>query len=660
MNGSLTEAMTEARPARRATLAGMLALVLAMVAGCASTGTSLPALPDDPAFASVTDPDARQLLQRGLPIEAADVYSRRAASATDEASRQDDLLVAAEILYDRGLREPGRERLDAVPLQLASLELAQRRDILTAKALLLDDDAQGAVDALPAPVTIDSALHRARVYETRAQAFRRLGDADQELVSRIGLEEQLDDPRIIERSQAGIWLMLTELPLSTLQRLTTNVRSDVYQGWIELALANADLDVASPQGGRDAALAQWRTLFPDHPANDRFIASLARETRFGGISGDGRIDRIAVLLPLTDGRTAAAAAAIRDGLIAAREQDRSRGRAVPDVRFYDVGANPGFARSAFESAVRDGANAIVGPLRKEAVAAIVTQRRIQVPTVTLNTVEQMGAGGARENAIQFGLAPEDEARAAARRATSLSLNNAIVLQSDDSRGDREARAFQEAMFARGGDVVHVGVLPGGEYDFSEQIRQALAIDDSDARFRTLSSTIGKRLFHEPAIRNDVDVVFMAMSNEEARSVRPQLDFFRAGAVPRLATSRVSSLVDDEKRDRDLNGVFYVDAPWVLDASLDEDPLKQALVQRFPDAAGGFGKLYALGIDAWTIVTSLDALVSGQQLPGYTGRLTLEADGVVHRDLDWARYQEGVSTPVESVDMPDNLPRIGDG
>jgi len=631
-----------------------------MAGGCASTASSLPPLPDDPAFASVTDPEARQLLQRGLPMEAADVYTRRAASATDASVRQDNLLVAAEILYDRGLKEAGRERLDAVPLQLSSLELAQRRDILAAKARLLDDDAQAAVDALPSPDTVVSRLHRARVFETRAQAYRRLGDADQELVSRIGLEEQLDDPQIIERSQAGIWLMLTELPLSTLQRLTTNVRGDVYLGWIELALASAELDTESAQGGRDASLAQWRTLFPDHPANDRFIASLAEETRFGGLSGDGRIERIAVLLPLTDSRTAPAAAAIRDGLIAAREQDRGAGRAVPDLRFYDVGANPGFARTAFENAVRDGADAVIGPLRKEAVAAIMTQRRIQVPTVTLNTVENVGAGGARENAIQFGLAPEDEARAAAERAVAMALNNAIVLQSDDSRGDREARAFQEAMFARGGDVVHVGVLPAGQYDFSAQIREALAIDASDLRFRRLSNTIDKRLFHEPAIRNDVDVVFMAMSNEEARSVRPQLDFFRAGGLPRFATSRSASLVDDEKLNRDLNSVFYVDAPWVLDESLADDPLKQALLQRFPDASGGFGKLYALGADAWTVTTSLPALVAGEQLPGYTGRLTLEADGVVHRDLDWAQYQEGISVPIETIEVPDNVPQIGDG
>lgn len=645
----------------------LAAAVATLGAGCATTSQG--ELPDDPSLASVTDPTARRFLQRGQPIAAADVYTRRAAASRELPVRQDYLLIAAEILYDRALGDEGRERLDAVPLQLETLELAQRRDILVAKARLFEDDADGALAALPDPQTVLSSLHRARVFETRAQAYRRLGDADQELVARIDLEAQLSDARLIERSQSGIWLMLTELPLSTLQRLTTNVRGDVYQGWIELALANAEL---APGGGatrnagtgpgasREAALAQWRALFPDHPANGDFIASLDAPTRFDGLTGDGRIDRIAVLLPLTDRRTASAAGAIRDGFIAAREQARATGRQVPDLRFYDVGANPAYARNAFENAVRDGADAIVGPLRKEAVAAIVTQRRIPVPTVTLNTVAATGTSNARRNAVQFGLAPEDEARAAAERAIAMGLPNAVVLQSDDSRGDRETRAFQQAMYARGGDVVHVAVLPDDQYDFSEQIRQALAIDASDQRFRSLSRTLGKRLFHEPAIRNDVDVVFMAMSNEQARSARPQLDFFRASAVPRLATSRVAALSDDEKVNRDLNSVFYVDAPWVLDSSLDDDPLKREIVTRFPAANGGFGKLYALGADAWRIVTSLERLLAGEQLPGFTGRLSLDANGVVRRDLDWAQYQEGVSVNVDALPDPTGVSEFSTG
>lgn len=624
--------------------------VLGLAAGCASTPDNT--LPDDPSFASVADPQAREQLRRGRPMAAADVYTDRARRSNSPEEQQDNLLIAAEILYDRGLGEPGRERLDAVPLELATVELVQRRNILVAKARLLNEDADGAIEALPEPDEVPTALHRARVYETLAQAFSRNGDADQELVARIGLESQLVDAVTIERAQSGTWQMLTSLPLSTLQRLTTNVRSDTYQGWVELALAQGD--AGADTAWRQDAFDQWQTLFPDHPANGPFLSALVNPADFEGFTTEGgEIDTVAVLLPLTDSRTSAASAAIRDGMIAAREQASRQGR-VPDLRFYDVGANPAFARTAYENAVRDGADAVVGPLRKEAVSTIVTQRRVPVPTITLNTIDSTGSQNASKNIIQFGLAPEDEARAAAGRAMALSLTNAIILQSDDSRGDREARAFQDSMFARGGDIVHIAVLPNDQYDYSEQIRAALSIDDSDNRFRRLSSTLGERLFFEPAIRQDVDVIFLALGNEQARSVRPQLDFFRARAIPRFSTSRVAAIGNDAKVNRDLNTIFYSDAPWILDPAMDQDPVKRSIVAQFPSATGVFGRLYALGVDAWKLVNAIDVIGNGEQLDGFTGELSLGIDGRVTRRLDWAQYQDGVSVPVERIEIEEDL------
>ena len=188
------------------------------------------------------------------------------------------------------------------------------------------------------------------------------------------------------------------------------------------------------------------------------------------------------------------------------------------MRFYDVGENAGYARTAYATAINDGAGAVIGPLRKNAVAAIASQRDIPVPTLTLNTIQGSGISAGTSNIIQFGLAPEDEARSAAARAAGLNLNNAVILQSDDSRGEREGRAFQDTMFLYGGNVAHIAVLPKDEYDYSKQIKEALGIDKSDERFKTLSRTIGEKLFFEPSIRNDIDVIFLAVTSEQALSL----------------------------------------------------------------------------------------------------------------------------------------------
>ena len=142
---------------------------------------------------------------------------------------------------------------------------------------------------------------------------------------------------------------------------------------------------------------------------------------------------------------------------------------------------------------------------------------------------------------------------------------------------------------------------------------------------------------------------MAITSEQARSVRPQLDFFRARQLPRLATSRVAALEEDARKNKDLNSIFYADTPWALDKKLRKDPLKQTIEQNFPNSKGVYGKLYALGVDAYQVLLGLDTLMQGQRLPGYTGELELTSDGRIQRHLDWAQYQDGIAVSVKRVE-----------
>ena len=351
-------------------------------------------------------------------------------------------LIAAEILFDRGLLEPGLVKLADMPQLMASPDLQHRRDIVYAKSLLFSEQPEEAVAALPDPSLIASSLDRARVLETRAQSFNRLDDPDNELIARIALESEVADVNIIDQNHQQIWSMLTTQPVSRLRTLTTNVRGDTYQGWIALAMVNADA-TSNPQL-RTQNLDQWRTLYTAHPANSRFVPQI-----YAGSNGDnpgsgdfatlsdGTINNIAVLLPLSAEGMGNFAGALRDGIVAAHQFSDQFDR--PSLRFYDVGENPGYVREAYANAIADGADAVIGPLRKQSVSAIVTLRDVTVPTVTLNTVDaSLAYGTGQSSIIQFGLAPEDEARAAASRAIGLSLRNAVVLQADDSRGDQRS------------------------------------------------------------------------------------------------------------------------------------------------------------------------------------------------------------------------------
>ena len=98
-------------------------LLTVALQGCQSAG---PRLPEDPSISRITDPKARRQLRQGKPLAAANTYSSRAARSSDINQQQDYLLIAAEILLDRGMLEPGSEKLVAVPSELATPELQHR------------------------------------------------------------------------------------------------------------------------------------------------------------------------------------------------------------------------------------------------------------------------------------------------------------------------------------------------------------------------------------------------------------------------------------------------------------------------------------------------------------------------------------------------------
>ena len=123
-----------------------------------------------------------------------------------------------------------------------------------------------------------------------------------------------------------------------------------------------------------AAVANWKRLYPQHPANDSVLTvastQIAAATEFP--------DQIALLLPLS-GRAEAVGVAVRDGFIAAYlEQDAAT---RPRLRIYDVAADS--VAGAYRQAVSEGAAFIVGPLTKEDVAAVVPLSG-RIPVLTLN------------------------------------------------------------------------------------------------------------------------------------------------------------------------------------------------------------------------------------------------------------------------------------
>lgn len=338
---------------------------------------------------------------------------------------------------------------------------------------------------------------------------------------------------------------------------------------------------------------------------------------------------IALLLPLS-GQYAGASSAIRDGFMTAYLR---AGGKVP-VRVYDTGDSITTVNAAYQHALREGAGMIVGPLRKEYVAAFAAQTQLPVPVLALNTLDQSAA--VPPHFYQYGLAPEDEARAAAERAIADGARRAVAMVPQSEWGDRVLAAFSQRLAQLGGGVLKTARYNSGQTDFSDAIQSLLGLDASKQRHKALTAVIGIRTEYEPRRRDDVDFIFLAARRSDARLILPQFRFFRATSLPVYATS----LIYDGTSDPDVNGVTFCDMPWILQtegtiAAQRAEVAGLASAQAQP-------RLFAFGMDASTLVGRIQSgsASPGMVYPSATGGLEVGANGVVARKLNCARFVNG--------------------
>ena len=142
------------------------------------------------------------------------------------------------------------------------------------------------------------------------------------------------------------------------------------------------------------------------------------------------------------------------------------------------------------------------------------------------------------------------------------------------------------------------------------------------------------------------MVFIAANSRQARLIKPQLKFHRAQALPVYATSHISSSNGNADDDRDLNGIRFLDIPWMLDNSANRD--YQKINQLWSGSNKRLSRLYALGVDAYQLIPALRRLMinPGESELRNTGQLSVDNNGRVRRSLLLATYEKGIAMLVE--------------
>jgi uncharacterized protein len=437
----------------------------------------------------------------------------------------------------------------------------------------------------------------------------------------INPEEKLTNQQIILQTLS----MLTETALQYLQP----PQSDPLAGWMELALITKTM--GSESNYLQQAIQQWHEQFPSHPAEQTLIDSLLAKIQ----ELAKPLNQVALLLPQS-GKYQKAAEAFRDGFIATHYTKTNR----PLIKIYDSAEADIVA--LYQQAVTNGASFVIGPLTKKNVRTLYFTERLPVPVLALNYVDTNSAQTYRENFYQFSLSPEDEAQQAAERAWLDGHSRAIVLSTNNSLGTRISNSFQQHWQKLGAEILETKTFENQDRDFSEPIQALLNLDESELRNKQLKVELDETLQFEPRSREDADFIFLAAKPVHGRIIRPQLQFHRAESLPIFTTSQIFTGSQHENQDKDLDGIFFCDIPWVLTSDSDKLLSKDKLLELWPNISQQFLRLYAMGIDSYQLTSQLPWLSAniGQSFDGRTGQLYLDDNLKIHRRLIWAKFKNG--------------------
>jgi uncharacterized protein len=325
--------------------------------------------------------------------------------------------------------------------------------------------------------------------------------------------------------------------------------------------------------------------------------------------------QLAVLLPLT-GELATAAAPVRDGLLAGYYGESRR---RPELRFYDTGGNAAGAVAAYERAVSDGADQVLGPLGKDQVEAVFQQARSGVPVLALNRPD---AAPPRNNA-SYALAPEDDGTGAANYLLARGARRVLVLSAGDDHARRSVSAFERRLQAEGSRVLQTLAVVG----------------DSPADMTALLRGAAQR-------EGGADAVFLAMRGPQARAIAPQLVASGLGAKPRVGTAQLLSGTGKAEQDRVLDGIAFPTDAWSV-SGVKGLPRATLVGNQLPTARGPAARLFAFGYDAWLLTAYLERLALSEDgsVQGASGTLRIDVDGNVRRMPAWSTFSGGNIVPL---------------
>lgn len=488
-----------------------------------------------------------------------------------------------------------------------------------------------------------------RYYQSLSNSYFANGNYLEAAKQRIEINDLIDDPVVLEQNNDKIWTAIDQMSPQFLQQTITSFNSKRLNGWLEIVHLNKTWGQQPDRLLEEMAL--WNKRYPLHPAAVVKPKSLKNMIAMKDIVAKN----IAVLLPLS-GRFSRSGKMVHNGIVAAHYKHQGLGD-LPSIKFYDT-AQSLSGLSSYQQAISEGADFVIGPLLKKSIDEITTLDSLSTPSLFLNSTASMP--DRHKMAFQFVLSIEDEAIQAAHRAWEKGYRKAIAFIPKGSRGQRAVTAFGDYFEQLGGELIDTE-----EYqditNVSSNIQKLLGVDTSINRKKGLEKILGRNIEFEMRRRQDADFIFMISKPEEARRIKPFINFYFALNLPVISTSDIYSGLTESKPDNDLNGIEFSDIPLYISEQQDIIETRKTISQIDDNILkGSNGRLFSLGFDAYQIISQITKLRAfpDYRWYGLSGEIGIDDKGLVHRYLTWAKFSKGVAKVTKerlpSIPLPNQL------
>ncbi|EPL6453708.1 penicillin-binding protein activator [Providencia rettgeri] len=288
-----------------------------------------------------------------------------------------------------------------------------------------------------------------------------------------------------------------------------------------------------------------------------------------------------------------------------------------------------------EQAKNEGFNLVVGPLLKNDVQTI-AQMGAPISVLALNELDSNQLQP-RPNLCYFSLSPEDEAQNAAAYMKAQGKQMPLVLVTANAFGDRVAKAFAQGWQSKGGGAVLMQTF-GSVPSLKESINRGAGIRMVGTPVNTESQLDGAS--------GAIDSVYIVATRDELTLIKPMIEMaISSRSRPALYTSSRSNQAGSGADYRfEMDGVKFSEIPLLAGAN---NNLRKQAQQKLSNDYSLF-RLYAMGIDAWSLANNYDKLQQAGQvrINGASGTLSTQANCVVFRELPWLQFKQGQVVPAQ--------------